>query len=257
MDVERVLDWRSQHDERSRDYPVRSILPDTVPLRARMWQEGIVLDQGAEGACVGFGWTAELLAEPFTPNPQPSLDSAQRAALRYYKLAQKADDWEGENYSGTSVLAGARIMKQYGYIEQYRWCFSVEDLRDAVIFEGPAVIGVPWYEGMYQTRPDGLVAIGGNQVGGHCILVTGYNPSMQFGDEKFEVFRWRNSWGASYGLNGSGYVKIEDMKNLLSGVGEACIPMGRRVPRFEEPSTFQNHPLLTILDNIWSLFRRK
>lgn len=197
-----------------------------------MWQEGIVLDQGEEGACVGFGWTAELLAEPFTPNPQPPLDVAQKTAQKYYKLAQKADEWPGENYSGTSVLAGARIMKQYGFIGEYRWCFSVEDIRDAIIFEGPVVLGIPWYEEMYQTLDNGLVKVGGKKVGGHCILLTGYDPSMQIGDHKYEVFRWRNSWGKDYGLNGSGFIRIEDLRDLIDRSGEACVPMQRTVPHF-------------------------
>jgi hypothetical protein len=197
----------------------------------RMWRQGTVLDQGSEGACVGFGWTAELLAKPFSPLSQPSAAVGQNKALEIYRAAKGIDEWEGEDYSGTSVLAGAKVVKASGYIGGYRWCFGIEDVRDAVLNLGPVVIGIPWYEDMYYTRPSGLVKVGGKQVGGHCITLTGYHPSLILDGKVRPVFRWRNSWGLGYGIKGSGFIEYNDLAALLSGTGgEACVPLDRIIP---------------------------
>lgn len=229
----RTLDWVSQHDPKSRKFSLRSILPYNIPQRAVYWREGVVLDQGSEGACVGYGWTGELLAEPASPVVQPLVASAEGYATLSYRRAQKIDPWPGEDYEGTSVLAGAKIMQQDGQIDAYRWCFGVEDVRDAIITSGPVVIGVPWYQSMYSTTDEGLVVIDGRKVGGHCVVVTGYDPEYFIGGEAQEVFRWRNSWGSGYGLEGSGYVRFDDLSRLLQDRGEACVPVGRNVPRFD------------------------
>lgn len=232
--TQRNLDWRPYFDPRSKEYGIREVIRQgsTVP-RPVMWEEGVVLDQGSEGACVGFAWTAELLTTPVRPETQPLVASANRQAVRYYKRAQKLDQWPGEDYSGTSVLAGAKVIKEEGLIESYRWCFSVEEIRDAVINEGPVVLGIPWYESMYNTTRDGLVTIAGPQVGGHAILITGYSPVKTIGGVTLEVFRWRNSWGESYGVSGSGYITVKDLRRLMGEGGEACVPMGRKQATFD------------------------
>lgn len=229
--VERKLDWKSQHDERSREYDIRSILRAGVKPVLKMWDEGIVLDQGSEGACVGFGWMGEFLSQPAAPLPQPAVAATQRYAQDVYQTAKTIDEFPGEAYEGTSVLAGAKVMKERGFITSYRWAFKIEDIRDAIIQEGPVVIGIPWKEGMYETDANGIVKVSGKNVGGHCLVLTGYDPAMKIGTRKYEVYRWRNSWGNDYGVNGSGYVKATDLAKLLRVTGEACVPIGRQVPK--------------------------
>jgi hypothetical protein len=149
-------------------------------------------------------------------------------ALSVYRRAKRVDQWPGEAYSGTSVLAGAKVMARDGLISSYRWCFGPDDLRDSVVAEGPVVLGVPWYEGMYSAPADGLVSVSGARVGGHCILLTGYDPALRVGDTEVEGFRWRNSWGASYGDGGSAWISAAVLDALLADGGEACVPIGRR-----------------------------
>jgi C1A family cysteine protease len=234
--INRVFDWKSYHDSRSKDYPIRAVLNKKRIVRKRvMWEEGVVLDQGSEGACVGFGWMADVLAAPKSPDRQPDVNFANRLANFYYKRAKEIDEWPGEDYDGTSVLAGAKVMQEQGFIEEYRWCFSTDDVRDAVISEGPVVIGIPWKKGMYSTLGNGLVQVTGPNVGGHCLTITGYDPAFKVGNQTFEVFRWRNSWGKGYGLDGSGYIKYTDLQRLLKDKGEACVPMKRSKPIFKSP----------------------
>jgi len=231
----RTLDWVAEFDPKSKEYPIRTLLSQrNVEDRFIMWGEGVVTDQGAEGACVGFAWMNELLAAPLPPVEEPTSDTANGIARSYYQEAKKIDQWHGEDYEGTSVLAGAKVIKSKGYIEEYRWCYNVEDIKGAIISEGPVVLGIPWYEGMYRTTQDALVSVSGKKVGGHAILVTGYNPHMVFGSETLEVFRWRNSWGSGYGHNGSGWIKSKDLQMLMKEGGEACVPMQRTRPIFEK-----------------------
>ncbi len=226
--TQRVLDWKSNHDPRSLQFGIADLVTAVEP-KVRHWVPGATLDQGAEGACVGFGWTGDLLASPKPHKITP--DVGNKFAQASYKEMQKNDEWQGENYSGTSVLAGAKNMQSRKYIESYRWAFGIEQVRDALIAEGPVVIGIRWYESMYYTRPSGLVEVSGRLVGGHCILLTGYHPAARIRGEdwnaRYEVYRWRNSWGKEYGNNGSAYIKAEDLASLLAGDGEACVPINR------------------------------
>lgn len=228
-----ILDWIPRHDERSREFPVRNLTAGRPRPKAMYWgnpKEWI--DQGREGACVGFAWTNELLARPVVSKlPLPSNDFA----LNLYRSAQKVDQWEGEAYSGTSVLAGAKVAQLGGYITGYRWAFSIDEVLDALAFLGPVVLGVPWLESMYGTLPGGLVELSGRQVGGHAITATGFG-SKEFrvsaaegrtAKRREDVIRWRNSWGRSYGVNGDGFIKISDLEYLLKNNGEACVPVGR------------------------------
>lgn len=227
----RKLDWKPRFDEKSKQYGIREIVDvkNTKNISV-LWKEGTVLDQGSEGACVGFGWAGEVLAEPVAPSVQPTESKGNSQALTYYRMAKRVDEWPGENYDGTSVLAGAKVMRDLGFISEYRWCFSIEDLRAAVISEGPVVIGIPWYDSMYYTDSNGMVVIAGEQVGGHCLTITGYISNMLINGVEREVFRWRNSWGSDYGINGSAFITYEDLESLVRHNAEMCVPMGRRIP---------------------------
>lgn len=232
------LGWVSEHDERSRAYPVRSVLPVSIEERPKQWrQKKVALDQGREGACVGYAWTQELTGSP-RPDPYVDVPTASTYARQVYRRAQRIDQWPGEAYEGTSVLAGAKIVQQDTHIGEYRWAFGIDDVRDTILTLGPVVIGIPWYSGMYDTRPSGLVDVSGSQVGGHALVVYGYHPGMRiYGEDwhaRYRVFRWRNSWGPSYGKNGNGLIRYEDLRDLLAGWGEACIPDKRRMVRLPQ-----------------------
>lgn len=234
--MDKRLDWVPRFDDRSRMYGIRPLIGTSAKKRkATFWQEGTVLNQGSEGACVGFGWLAEILAKPVQPEYQPTEEFGNRLAQFYYEEAKKLDEWDGEDYEGTSVLAGAKVMNKYNLISEYRWCFNIDDIIDAVVFKGPVVIGIPWYESMYRTNSDGLCGVSGERVGGHCITITGYDPAMSFGRQTIEVFKWRNSWGSDYGDNGSGFIRVSDLRKLFLEGGEACIPIVRNSPTLTYP----------------------
>ncbi len=100
-------------------------------------------------------------------------------ALAIYKRAQQLDIWPGENYSGTSVLGGAKAVKELknnvgeSYISEYRWAFGIEDLIRALAYQGPVVLGLNWYAGMFNSDTAGWLRVTGALVGGHCLLALG------------------------------------------------------------------------------------
>lgn len=241
------LDWNPRLDERSRRFAISTLVPVQPEVR-KLWTPGPLFDQGREGACVGFAWTGELCASPCPDYTVPQTTGNQYASA-YYRRCKQIDEWEGEDYSGTSVLAGAKVGRERGAWESYYWCFNMEDVRNAVISTGPVVIGVPWYRSMYRTADNGLVTVDKDSglAGGHAILLTGYHPNLRLNQngryQYLRAFRWRNSWGGAYGYlntrtgqrNGNGWIAYAQLEELFTMWGtEACIPVNRRPVRISQ-----------------------
>ena len=73
-------------------------------------QERIVLDQGSEGACTGFGLAAVINLQLSRQN------SPRRVSPRMlYEMAKKYDEWKGEDYSGSSCRGAIR-----GWYKRFR-----------------------------------------------------------------------------------------------------------------------------------------
>jgi hypothetical protein len=244
-----------QFDERSRGYPV---IRERAPrLRSRIWDldKPYVIDQGSEGACVGFGVTNELLCEP-VPNRFGGVDVAHKFAMNLYWDAQKIDPWPGGSYpgadpyyEGTSILAGVQVAQSLGYFAEYRWAFGIEDLVLGLANEGPALLGVTWHESMYWPDYDHFIRPSGRVVGGHAIVARGVHIEYE---EVFakgaSLWRWlvrsepsfvdvdfdrsyvtlRNSWGPSYGDRGDCYITLRNLDRLLRDNGEAVFFVDRR-----------------------------
>jgi hypothetical protein len=228
----RTLDRVPFFDERSRNYGVRSLPSFATTLdrtHRRVWTPGPLLDQGREGACTGFGGSGELGA---TPKPW-RVDNTFAQAL--YQEARRVDQSEGRYYSdGATVLAMCKAAQKLNLITTYRWCFSIDDVIDALLRHSPVVIGINWYEDMYSTDENGLVQVGGSLVGGHCLYVHGWWPQhIGFRDD---MFVWQNSWGNDYGMHdkagiptGRGFIRKADLTQLLAEDGEAVVFTDKKV----------------------------
>lgn len=239
MTTERTFDYIPRLVEANKAFRVGNAVPyfmGAFNRESRYWTPGVVLDQGSEGACVGFGCTAEALAsparwrpvDPDTPGPWAHLNPAQRAAGEVYNRAKEIDEWEGVDYEGTSVRAGMLVGRERGWWDGFRWAMNMTELRAALEL-GPVVIGVEWREMMYEA-PGGALRVGGPTVGGHCILVTGYTPRHRLWMNG-PAYRLRNSWGKEWGINGSAYISAPALESILFDAGgEAAVPVGRKLP---------------------------
>lgn len=232
----RTFDYVPRLVEANLPYRVATPEPNLIQ-RSRFWVPGVVLDQGAEGACVGFGCTAEAMASPVRwgpvdpdiHGPWATINPAQRAAGEVYRRAKEIDEWEGVDYDGTSVRAGMLVGRERGWWEGFRWALNMVELRTALEL-GPVVVGVEWRSSMYEA-PGGVLTATGHVVGGHCILVTGYTPLRRFAGSLANgpAYRLRNSWSASWGANGSAYIRADELDRILFGSGgEAAVPIGRK-----------------------------
>jgi hypothetical protein len=224
---DRRLDRLVHYDERSLAFPISAVVPEQ-PVSKTWGIPGAILDQGVEGACVGFGVTHELAAYPAAAT---GLDG-RFARERIYWEAQHNDPWPGGSYpdaspryEGTAVIEGVKAAQRLGYYEEYRWAFSVDDVIRAVGHEGPVVVGSKWWTGMDNPSSSGLVAPTGTPRGGHCYLIRGVLLKPRWTEGP--VLRIRNSWGIDWGVRGDCFIKAADFAKLLADGGEAVVPMRR------------------------------
>lgn len=231
--MERILNWAPHFDERSRSFPISAVIEERPKKRNKLWRVGPVLDQGREGACVGFAWTAEAFSTPVAVDlsrVKADVPHDPEAFAHYvYQAAKKIDPWEGEDYDGTSVLAGAKVLRTAGLLKEYRWAFNIESVIDAILVKGPVVLGIYWHEGMYDTS-NGVLEVTGPIVGGHCITAVGYTlASEKLGGEDGIILQ--NSWGPTWGTNGLAEIRVSELQALLRNDGEACVPSKRSYGR--------------------------
>lgn len=219
------LDRLVQFDERSRNHPITRRLSSAeqqAPKTVMHYLDGKwYLNQGREGQCVSYAFGHELASRPSEMRGF-TVDDLRRW---YYRM-QYTDVWPGgeypgasPQYGGTSVLAGAALHKSLQHFRAYDWAFGEEQLRFG-IKKGPAVIGVNWYEGMFDVGARGFISPTGSLAGGHAILVVGYNAHSDF-------YTLVNSWGRGWGKAGKCKITRIDLARLLSEDGECCIPQMR------------------------------
>lgn len=204
-----------EKDERSRAFRVGSAIPADIEIKTVLHHCSKVLDQGREGACVGFGLTHSLISAPYGAL---GLDNSY-AKEHIYWPAQKTDQWKGGSYpgawpkyEGTSVLAGLKVIAKLGWINAYHAALSLNEVLVGLQTR-PAVCGVKVFEGMMTPDKDNFIHNTGDEVGGHCICLIGY-------DAEREIITFVNSWGESYGDSGLIYMTLAEFDTLRKDDGE-------------------------------------
>jgi hypothetical protein len=209
-----TLDWRQNQDVRSFDH-----LYETTPggPLTYSWAPGHVLDQGNIGACTGFG-TAGALAT--MPRRKIQTDT-NHFAMAVYELATSRDPYPGDwptKDTGSSVNGAMRAARDLRLIASYQWATTGDAIRNALLNTGPVVLGVPWYNSMFDPV-DGVLQVDTSSglAGGHCFFTYAADSAHA---------TMRNSWGSSWSNNGSALVAWGDIQKLLDAGAEAAVPIG-------------------------------
>lgn len=225
-----ALEWLGRiedPDPRDQDFPMRAVVPERTERTWRYWwPSGHWGDQGPTPRCVEYAWWHQVMDGPMTAQMRKKRNIPW-STPQLYCAAQRRDPWEGDCdlhlYDGTSVRAGAKVLRDAKIIEEYRWAQSIDDVVQCLLEVGPVVAGTIWTDGMMRPAPgSGKIAPTGNHVGGHAYVLNGINVNSGY-------IRIKNSWGRNWGHNGYAYLKIADFAMLLSDRGEAALSMERKL----------------------------
>lgn len=202
-------------DPRDKKYLLRSA-EEPITIKRRYWNAGPILDQDNTSECVphsgtslGHAGPVKNMKLPWTPH-------------ELYKLCQQNDEWEGEDYEGTSVRACMKVFKDAGIISEYSWAFDVETVIKHVLAHGPVQMGTNWYTGMWAPDGNGFVHAVGNNEGGHAWLIIGANSLKKCVDGRLGAVRCQNSWGREWGQGGRFWLSYTDLAKLIADWGEAA-----------------------------------
>ena len=206
-------------DERDRGFRMAALIP-AAKRRAiirNWWDDGWWGDQGETSQCVAYAWDHWLCDGPIRQPAGPNGYRYMTAEALYF-AAQKVDEVPGENYEGTSVRAGAKVLASRCLIKSYYWAWDAGTVAQTIKYIGPVVVGTDWYEGMMTPNARGVIRARGQIVGGHAYVLNGVNTLTS-------LFRVKNSWGRAWGKDGHAYIPFADMQGLLAADGEACLAM--------------------------------
>ncbi len=230
-------------------------LPDTVDFRDRMYVPTLVevrpemplarwrtlkvpiLDQGAEGACTGFGLAT--VANYLLRQIGKPADASPVSPRMIYEMAKRYDEWPGENYDGSSARGAMKGWHKHGICAERTWPYdpkrsdrelsqprAVDALRrplgayfrvnhgdlvamhSAITEAGALFATSSVHEGWdkVDTRT-GIIPFKGELLGGHAFAIIGYDT---------EGFWIQNSWGKGWGRAGFARIAYDDwLKNGL------------------------------------------
>jgi hypothetical protein len=151
---DRLLDARPDRlDLRDFEYrpPLRSLpheYPDPLLLKRyfpRYAGDKLVLDQGEEGACTGFGLAGVINYLRWIRVVQPSVSvrgarrtkpPAKISPRMLYHLARFYDEWPGEDYDGSSCRGAMKGWHRHGVCEERLWPYR--DKKGEAVFVQPS-----------------------------------------------------------------------------------------------------------------------
>lgn len=250
----RVLDARPDAlDFRDRMYvPTLMEVPIRIDLDEYKQLDVPVLDQGTEGACTGFGLAT--VANCLLRKRKVVPDTASVSPRMFYELARRYDEWQGEDYEGSSARGAMKGWHKHGICAETLWPYNPlkpdsittdERLRDAArrplgayfrvnhkdlvamhtalaeveILYATALV----HDGWNKIGADGVIPPQGKILGGHAFAI------VAFDDRGFWI---QNSWGEDWGQGGFALITYDDWLNHGSDVWVARLgaPVILRTP---------------------------
>ena len=215
-----------------------NVKADAPDLRDRMYEPRLlslkkkldppkglyILDQGAEGACTGFGLAA-VINGLFQQRKEPTRVSARML----YEMAKRYDEWAGADYEGSSCRGAINGWKNMGVCSERTWPYDVTtpgyvtvkrakearahtlgayyrirpeivDFHSALNEVGVIYASASVHKGWQAPKQD-KIPFNKTSIGGHAFAIVGYNA---------KGFWVQNSWGEAWGKNGIALWSYED-----------------------------------------------
>jgi hypothetical protein len=234
----RVLDARPDTlDFRDKMYvPSLIEVPSCVELERYRELQISILDQGAEGACTGFGLAT--IANYLLSTRKVVPDCAPVSPRMLYEMAKRYDEWPGEDYSGSSARGAMKGWHKHGVCSADHWPYALESVKprrgskaglteqrmgDAVrrplgayfrvnhkdivaMHAALAEVGILYatasvHVGWDAVGADGLIAYSEDMTGGHAFAIVAYDENG---------FWIQNSWGDRWGKQGFACIGYDD-----------------------------------------------
>src|SRR3546814_18468103 len=108
-----------------------TLFPYTTLFRSNRGSVPVVLDQGEEGACTGFGLAAVV---NFLLHNHGGLTKSERdryarkehgaSPRMLYEMAKRYDEWTGEHYEGSSVRGAMKGWSRHGVCTWAEWPYD-------------------------------------------------------------------------------------------------------------------------------------
>ena len=239
----------------------------------------LILDQGQEGACTGFGLAAVInyliwryalsydvnTGEIICPTNAKDLRVSERML---YHMARVYDEWDGEDYSGSSCRGAMKGWHRHGVCLKNLWEYdpngifikpnngwaenaikqplgayyrinkdSVVDMQAAIVEVGAIYCSAMVHDGWWlkKTKSLPIIDFHENSVGGHAFAIVGYTN---------KGFIIQNSWGTGWGFQGFAILTYSDW--VKHGSDAWVASRGVPLETGSSPSTFSNHPLQSV-----------
>lgn len=190
----------------------------------------IILNQGQEGACTGFGLAA--VCNYLTSARQVYSDKVPVSARMFYEMAKRYDEWRGTDYDGSSARGAMKGWHRHGVCAEKLWPHvpghsdgeltnkRAEDAADrplgayfrvnhkdiVAMHAAIAEVGILYtsadtHSGWDKVKSDGHIPYGSKILGGHAFAIVGF-------DQK--GFWIQNSWGPGWGRKGFAHLSYKD-----------------------------------------------
>ncbi len=120
------------------EYPGPDLIKQYFPLYAK---DDMILDQGNEGACTGFGLAAvvnylrweRILGERAAAKKGKSAKRLPLVSTRMlYQNARLYDEWRGEDYEGSSCRGAMKGLHKHGVCAEKFWPYLEKDGSDGL-----------------------------------------------------------------------------------------------------------------------------
>jgi hypothetical protein len=195
-------------------------LPEPEVERKMWWMSGWWGDQGGTSQCVIYSWLHALHDGPLTPKRGLRAKLAAHKPIAdpttLYHEGQAIDGTpQWDVHSGLTCNAGAQVMRRHGWIGEYRWAASVDEVVRHLLVAGPVLIGAWWYDSMFDVPQSGKMVIEGSIAGGHQWVLNGVEVAE-------ERIRAKNSWGRAWGRHGSFDITFDQLGRMLEEGAECC-----------------------------------